>query len=131
MFAQSTRMMGDYDRAAALFTESLELNRLIGDPGMVAVELHNLGHVEMHRSNVDAAESRFAECARAASTDDPYDVSMTDLNHASVSFARGDPVGAAELLHRAVSGLEDNGMEPAPDDAFEIGWLRDRLDGPG
>ena len=48
LHASATRLTGDYDQAAALFEQSLELNRKIGDQGMVAAELQNLGFVEIH-----------------------------------------------------------------------------------
>ena len=61
LHASATRLTGDYDQAAALFEQSLELNRKIRDQGMVAAELQNLGFVEIHRGNVDAAERYFTE----------------------------------------------------------------------
>ncbi len=127
MLAQGTRLAGDYDQAAALLAESLELNRRLGDHGMVAVELHNLGHVEIHRGNVDVAERCFAECAELGSADDPYSAAMTHLNQAVVAFARGDRRRATALLARARSTLEETGIDPAPDDEFEIDWLRRQL----
>jgi hypothetical protein len=65
MCAQATRLAGGYDDAAALFKESLALNRRIDARGMVEVELHNLGHVEIHRGNVDAVEDCFAQIPRS------------------------------------------------------------------
>jgi tetratricopeptide (TPR) repeat protein len=125
--AQAKRLAGSYDRAAALFEESLALNRRLGDEGMVAVELHNLGHVEIHRGNIDAAESYFAECARLGSDDDPYGQAMTSLNQAAIAFGRQDHDRARELLASAEPLLRDSGTEPAADDRFEIDWLRARL----
>ena len=61
LHASATRMTGDYDQAAALFEQSLALNRKINDQGMVGAELQNLGLVEIHRGNTDAAERYFAE----------------------------------------------------------------------
>jgi tetratricopeptide (TPR) repeat protein len=129
MHAQAARLAGDDDEAAALFTESLELNRRLGDDGMVAVELHNLGHVEIHRGNVNAAERRFAECARMGgdAADDPYGAALGELNRAAVAFARGDPGRARELLARARATFEEAGIEPATDDRLELEWLERRL----
>ena len=127
LHAQSTRLLGEYDEASELFTESLEMNRRIGDSGMVVVELHNLGHVELHRGNVEAAERHFAECAQLGASDDPYGAAMTDLNKAAVLFARGDHEQAAELLSRAESTLADAGIAAAGDDQFELDWLREQL----
>jgi tetratricopeptide (TPR) repeat protein len=117
LHAQATRLAGDYDEAAALFEESLALNRQIGDPGMVAVELHNLGHVELHRGNVDAAEGYFDELGPAG---DPYGAAMTRLNEAALAVARGH-IDRARLL---LDGIE---IELATDDQFELDWLRARL----
>ena len=47
--AQSARLSGDYDEAAGLFEQSLALNQRLEAQGMVDVEHHNLGHVEIHR----------------------------------------------------------------------------------
>lgn len=124
LHAQSVRLAGDYDEAASLFSESLELNRRIGDQGMVAVELHNLGHVELHRGNVDEAECHFVELAYP---DDPYGAAMTHLNEAAVAFARGERDRAASLLAQAESIFEEAGEEPAPDDLREIENLRTQL----
>jgi hypothetical protein len=120
-------MLGDYDGAATLFRESLELNRRIGDPGMIEVELNNLGHVELHRGDVDEAERLFAELAERGIGDDPYSVALAQLNDAAVALARGDRERAEELLARIDAGLDRSGVELAPDDRFELEWLRRRL----
>jgi tetratricopeptide (TPR) repeat protein len=127
--AQATRLAGNYDQAAAFFEESLELNRRLGDQGMVGVELHNLGHVEIHRGNVDAAERYFVECAQLGSGDDPYGSAMAHLNQAVVAFARGDRERAGALLASTQTLLEESGTEPASDDQFEIDWLDRQLAG--
>lgn len=75
---------------------------------MVVVELHNLGHVEMHRGNVEA---------------------MRHLNRAVVAFARGDRRTATGLLRSADATLAVAGEEPAADDAFEMERLRRQLAG--
>jgi tetratricopeptide (TPR) repeat protein len=123
--AQSTRMTGDYDRAGALFEESLALNRRIRDEGMVAVELHNLGHVELHRGNVDAAERCFGELARLGLGDDSYGRVLALLNEAALSLARdGGTVGPANLLAEIDAVLDESATELAPDDQFELDELR-------
>jgi tetratricopeptide (TPR) repeat protein len=127
--AQAIRLAGDFDRAAALLTESLELNRRLGDQGMVGVELHNLGHVEIHRGNVELAERYFTECAQLVPADDSYGAAMTHLNRAVVANARGDRDDAEALLARTQALLEESGADPAPDDALEVDWLRRRLAG--
>jgi tetratricopeptide (TPR) repeat protein len=116
--AQATRLAGDYDRAAALFGQSLALNRRIDDPSMVVVELHNLGHVEIHRGNADAAECCFEQIPPAY---DPYAPDMTRLNDAAVAFLRGD----AHRAHALLGDIDDGGL--ATDDRFELEWLRRQL----
>lgn len=111
LHAQAVRLRGDLDEAAALFEESLELNRCLGDPGMVNVELHNLGHVEVRRGNPDAAGPYFEELGTA----------RTHLNDAALAFARGDRELARALLTRAEAD------EDAGDDRAELDLLRGRL----
>jgi tetratricopeptide (TPR) repeat protein len=128
LHANATRMTGDYDKAAALFEQSLDLNRKIGDSGMVMAELQNLGLVEIHRGNTDAAERYFAESERLGSADNPYSVAMADLYGAFIAFARGDKSGSRTRLQSAQSILKDADIDPAPDDQFEINWLRKHLE---
>jgi tetratricopeptide (TPR) repeat protein len=128
LHAQSTRLAGDYDRAAELFRESLDLNREIGDEGMVYVELHNLGHVEIHRGDPESAARCFSELTRLASADDPYSAAMTSLNEAALAFTRGDDARASDFLDRAETMLRDARIPAASDDRFELDWLRARLD---
>lgn len=127
MLAAGTRLAGDYDEAIELYTESLELNRRLGNSRLVGMELHNIGHVELHRGNVDAAERCFAECAKVRNPDDLYESAMTHLNNAALAFVRDDRERAAELLGRAQSQLDGAGIVLDPDDAFEVEWLHDRL----
>jgi ATP/maltotriose-dependent transcriptional regulator MalT len=118
MEAQALRQAGDYDGAATLFEESLALNRRIDDPSMVPVELHNLGLVEIHRGDADAAERYFEQLPPA---EDPYVEALMRVNRAGVAFRRGDLDTARELL----DGLD--GEEFASDDRAELDWLRDQL----
>src|SRR5438093_9901463 len=125
---RATRMTGDYDHAAALFEQSLDLNRKINDQGMVRAELQNLGLVEIHRGNVDAAERYFAESEKLESAKDPYRAAMAKLFQAMVKFAHSDHARSRMLLHRAESILKDAKMNAGPDDQFEIEWLRGKLE---
>jgi tetratricopeptide (TPR) repeat protein len=123
--AQGTRMTSDYDRAGELLEESLALNRRIGDAGMIAVELHNLGHVELHRGNVDAAERHFGELAQLGLGDDPYGHVLELLNEAALALARdGGTARPRELLARIDAILVESATQLAPDDHFEVDELR-------
>lgn len=127
LLAAGTRLAGHYDEAIALYRESLELNRLLGDSRMVSMELHNIGHVELHRGNVDAAERHFSECAAVRNHDDPYEAAMSHLNQAAMAFVRGGRERVIELLRQMQSALESAHIMLDPDDAFEVEWLQDQL----
>lgn len=125
MHAQAARSLGDYAQAADLFADSLSLNRSIDDQGMVVVELHNLGHVEVRRGNADAAERLFVECAGLTKPDDSFGAVMNALNRAAVAFARGGAESAAGLMEGVESGFRALGADPATDEDFV--WLRERV----
>jgi tetratricopeptide (TPR) repeat protein len=127
LHASATRMTGDYDQAAALFEQSLDLNRKIEDPGMVRAELQNLGMVEIHRGNVDTAERYFAESERLGQANDPYSVAMAHLYRSAMEFVRGNRDGSRTQLQRAQSILKEAEMEAGSDDQFEIDWLQTQL----
>src|SRR5713226_6739847 len=127
LHAQATRLMGDYDRASALFEQSLNLNRKIRDKGMVSAELQNLGFVEIHRGNVDVAERFFVECEKLGPVSDPYSKAMSVINKAGIAFLQGNMADARTLLQRARSMFKDYGIDPGADDQFEIDWLHGQL----
>ena len=128
LHAQATRMTGDYDHAAALFEQSLDLNRKINDQGMVRAELQNLGLVEIHPGNIDSGERYFAESERLGSENDPYGNAMTHLYRSAIEFVRGNKDRSRILLQRAQSILKEAKIDAAPDDQFEINWLRGKLE---
>jgi len=127
LLAAGTRLSGELDDAVELYTESLELNRGLGASLMVGMELHNLGHVELRRGNVDSAKRHFADCRELRSPDNPYDVAMTDLNDAALAVDGGDRVEGSRLLGRAEETLARAGIVLDADDQSEVDWLRDRL----
>ncbi len=127
LLAVGYRLSGSYDDAARLYTESLGLNRSLGDAGMVATELHHLGHLELHRGNLEKAEQYFNERETLRNMQDPYEDALTDLNQAALAYYRGEPAHARELLAHARATLGRAGINLDPDDAFEVKWLEDRL----
>lgn len=128
LHAQAARALGQTEEAAALFAQSLALNRQLGDRGMVLVELHNLGHVELRRGNVDAAEQNFVECTQlGGASDDPYELALRLFNRAAVAHGRGDRLTAVSLLEKARSLLASSNVSLASDDAAEFADLERRL----
>ena len=129
MLAQSYRMLGDYEEAASLFSESLELNRRIEDKGMVIAELTNLGLVEIHRNNVDRAEQLLDEAEKltGSAPDDPYGKAMTSLNKAMLAYRKNNIEQARSLLSQAKSTFAEAKIEPAIDDKSELTWLEGEL----
>lgn len=126
LHAQAVRQAGDFDEAASLFEQSLELNRKIGDEGMVDVELHNPGHVELRRGKVDDAERYFAQCTSPAE-DDRYGVALATFNDAAIALARAERGRASMLVAHGEAVLEASSVELATDDRAEVDWLRTQL----
>jgi tetratricopeptide (TPR) repeat protein len=125
MHAQLVRLSGDYDEAVRLFEQSLALNKRLDAQGMVDVEHHNLGHVEIHRGNLESAARHFAQ---VPGSDDDYSKAMANLNEASVGFLRGDVVRARSLLEAAEQTFAGSAMAHlAVDDRYELDWLREQL----
>jgi tetratricopeptide (TPR) repeat protein len=125
MHAQSVRLSGDYDEAADLFEQSLALNERLDAQGMVDVEHHNLGHVEIHRGNLDAAARHFAE---VPTSDDDFSNAMANLNEGCVAFLRGDVARARSLLAVAAQTFSGSSLEHiAVDDRFELEWLEEQI----
>ena len=127
MDALSTRMLADYDTAADLFSKSVELNRKIGDKGMVTAELQNLGLVEAHQGNYESAEKHFKEAETMGSGGDAYGAAMVQLQKAIVAYGRRDQDQSRQLLASSKTLLEKAGIDPGPDDKFEIEWLEQQL----
>ena len=127
LLAVGTRLSGDYDAAARLYSDSLRLNERLGDRRMVGMELFNLAHVELHRGNIPEAQRLFTESARICNRQDPYEEAMTHLGAAALALAERQNERAKELLERTRSTLEGAGIVLDPDDAFEVRWLQERL----
>ena len=128
MHAAGTRLLGDYDRARTLYLENLDLSRRLNDTFMVAVELHNLGHVEIHRGEIEAARTYFRDCsALRKGSDAPYDLAMEHLNRAALACCEGNTKAASTELEEAERTLREAGIVLDPDDRFEVDWLREQL----
>jgi tetratricopeptide (TPR) repeat protein len=120
--AAGTRLAGGHARARELYTQSLELARVLGNDGMVANELHNLGWVELHLGDLDAAESRFREFEDVAHA--AHHRPWLELDRAGVAAARGDMTEARARLVAGEGLIAEVGLELDPDDRYELDWLR-------
>ena len=130
LHASAARLTGDYDKAAELFQQSLDLNRRINDQGMVAAELQNLGFVELHRGNMEHAKKCFTEYETLGFSDDPYFSGMNLLAQAYLVYAEsGEKDRSQTLFQRALDIFKEAGITPGPDDQFEINWIQERLKG--
>jgi tetratricopeptide (TPR) repeat protein len=124
--AAGTRLMERYDEARALYLESLDLNRLLGNRASVQMEQHNLGWVDIHRGAIDTAEDWFRE-RDAGTAPDAYGRVWNELNWAAVDAERGNIASARRRLTTGKKQLEELGVTLDPDDRFELDWLTKRL----
>lgn len=127
--ASSRRMLRDYEQAASLFRESVELNGRIGDRGMVMAELSNLAFVEIHRDRADSAEEAFNESELLSPTPagDLYGQGMVSLIKGMVAYRRGDMRRAKSLLSSARANFKRSGVQLGNDDKSEVDWLAQAL----
>jgi Flp pilus assembly protein TadD len=126
LYAAGTRLSGDYDRARELYLESVVLGTELGDENRLQQEYHNLGWVELHRGDVEAAERMFAERDSRSGLDAMGDA-WTDINRAGVALARGHGDDAARLFDAGRGKLVALGAALDPDDQFEFDWISSRL----
>ena len=126
LYAAGMRLSGNYDRARDLYLESVALGDELGDEQRKQQEFHNLGWVELHRGDVDAAQRMFAERDARSGLDAMGDA-WTGLNRAGVALARGQREEAASLFLAGRGKLEELGAALDPDDQFEFDWLSAQL----
>lgn len=126
LLAAGTRLQRNYLAARGLYLESLSLNTGLGNAAGVAMELHNLGWVELHLGNVAEAAGRFQK-RDAATGADPYSEAWTALNWSAIAASRGDVAEAQQRFVTGTRGLERLGMTLDPDDASELEWLRKQI----
>jgi tetratricopeptide (TPR) repeat protein len=128
LLAAGTRLGGDFARAKDLYIESLELNRELDNSGGVEMEVHNLGWLELHLGNVAEAERLFGELEKHPSADE-YMAAWRGLNRAALAAMRGERERAVQMFEDATKAIGALGVEPDPDDQFELDWLRQIING--
>ena len=127
--AAGVRLQQQYADARVLYETSLDLNERLGKHAIVAMELHNLGWVELHLGNVAGAEARFRERDRTSAADAHGDA-WSELNWAGVAVQRGQVDEARQRFDIGVHALEKLHMMLDPDDEAELEWLKGMLASP-
>jgi predicted ATPase/class 3 adenylate cyclase len=101
---------GDEDRAAALFEESGEIRRELGDQSGLAKALNNLGALAQRRGDYAAARRFFGEAlAIKRSLDDAHGVAQCLTNEALVASLQGEYTTAEEKFREALDLSRETG----------------------
>jgi len=124
--AAGVRLQGQFHAARELYMESLDLDNALGNAARLPTEQHNLGWVELHLGNIDAAERRFRERDTHAGAD-AYGDAWSDINWSAVASARGQWEEAKRRFALGMHGLESLRIALDPDDQSEVDWLSSRL----
>ena len=124
--AVGERMRGDHQRAKALYLEGIAVAEEQGNVERVATEDHNLGWVELHLGDLEAAEMRFRRRDESGVADAYLDA-WRDLSWAAVACLRGDRREANSRFEAGAKAIAGLGMELDPDDAMELEWLKSIL----
>ena len=124
--AAGVRLQQKYEAARDLYEASLDLNRRLGNHVLVGMEQHNLGWVELHLGNLEAAEDRFRERDRATASG-VFDGVWSELNWAAVAARRGRMEEARRRFDEVVRKLQALHMSLDPDDQAEFDWLEGLL----
>ena len=133
MLAAAARMEGDLTRAREYYVQSIEISRELGLQRNVAGELHNLGYLELHGGDLEAAGRLFRECLDWAwEHRDMYILPYSLVDFGVVAAAEGELVRAARLLGAGEGLFEAAGAVPDPDDRVEfdeaVANVREALD---
>jgi tetratricopeptide (TPR) repeat protein len=112
--AGTHQLRADYDAAAALLMEALELRRSLGVSVQVAHVLQNLGQIRLDQLDYDSAEVCFREALADlfVSNRGVFGWALAGLSR--VAWQRGDAVRAARLLARAEALHQEIGLVLTP-----------------
>lgn len=128
ILAACARISGDAAAAREAYAASIALNEEYGDTLMVAMELHNLGFVELHAGAFERAAELFRLCRSLLLKDgrESFYVYAT-VALGAVMAAIGRSGQAARYLGAADAWLSAHRQVLDPDDAVEQVELRARL----
>ncbi|UCG25815.1 MAG: tetratricopeptide repeat protein [Chloroflexota bacterium] len=136
MTGELARLSGDYQLAQEAYEECLVVSRQIGHRLREALTYTNLSSVAMHNGDYDRADLLIKEeIAILRELGLKYYMAAGLALYAGPMLARGEFVGAAQLLGAADSHLEEMGIQQVPADQREIdryvNHVRDQLTAPG
>src|SRR5688500_4758497 len=114
---EEARTQGDFDRARALYEESLVLSREIGHPSMVAGSLCNVGYIAQHLGDPELGVLPFTEALRLAwEHGDTRTAANCLAGLAGTVGDLGRPEHAARLFGAAAALLETTDAAMWPSD---------------
>src|SRR5256885_14810387 len=128
--AAGTRLEGDYAAARELYLQSLQLNTELDNRAWVGMELHNLGWVELHLGDVEAAKARFRQRDEAGITE-AYGEAWTELNWSAVAAAESDIAEARRRFAIGSGALGRLGRGLCSPDPSRLRMLREKIRGGG
>jgi tetratricopeptide (TPR) repeat protein len=115
------RRQGDYERAAALYEESLAVQREVGNKWGIAVSLHNLGYVAKGQGDWRRAAALFEESLPLQrETRDTWGMGASLAGLAGIAGAEGQPERAARLFGAVQALMDSTDITIAPADRVEV-----------
>jgi tetratricopeptide (TPR) repeat protein len=111
LIAIAASQRGDFDRATALFEESLVIAREVGDEWLITVVLNNLGDVELNAGNFERAIELFEESLALGEERGDLDRRARQLtNLGSASLALGNTPAARARFDEALDAARVIGL---------------------
>jgi tetratricopeptide (TPR) repeat protein len=111
---------GDFERAEALWEESLALAQKLGDARRRAAGLGNMGLAEVVRGDFEGAEALFTEqLALGRELKAPFFIASASLNLGVVATRRGDLERARTLLEESLVLLGEMGAKAGIAESLE------------
>jgi tetratricopeptide (TPR) repeat protein len=134
VLAAAARMTGDYAEARARYAESIAIAESLGLVAAVPSEQHNLGYVELHSGDLDAAERLFRQAVDGARrTGAEWLLPLAVLDFGVLAVAKGRLERGMVLVVAAKAAVDRTGTAFDPDDDAEyraaVRALAERVDG--
>ncbi|GAB2992295.1 hypothetical protein GCM10017788_36090 [Amycolatopsis acidiphila] len=129
ILAGAARLADDFERARSLAAEAIAAHQALGDIRMLAIEEHNLGHLELNDGQVGRARGLFTSAREhVAKARDTTLLPELALGVAAVAAVDREFARAARLLGAIDSTLSASRRVFDPDDFLEEQTLRAKLE---